>query len=395
MTEMNYHLINESKLQEIADLWDYCFEKKEEFFHQWYFNEYCLKQNQIVAGFDDEGRLANMVHLNPYRLSIRGKQTETMYLVGVATESVFRGRRLTRGLLELTLAILRAKGINSVLLMPEHAGVYLPYQFAFTYFRHRYNMPLSELNAPVPEDALRLERVNIGECKAVFADLYSRQMLAKHAFVCRGEREWNNFLTVFSQEKGEAVIAYLGNNPLGYMFYQRTGVAFRVHELIYLEHEVKWSFLHYAKQHVAQCQNFEWLAGEGDLSHLQFTNQKYAGCLQPFAMSRVINVAGVLADLKADGDLRGSFVLLVTDKLLKANNSLLSLNVENGVVEVKPAFELPDVEMDVAAFTQLFFGQFSLNELAAEGLATVCSKPAADLLAGLFPKCKNYLNEYY
>ena len=28
---MNYHLINESKLQEIADLWDYCFEKKDTF----------------------------------------------------------------------------------------------------------------------------------------------------------------------------------------------------------------------------------------------------------------------------------------------------------------------------------------------------------------------------
>lgn len=69
---MNYKLVTEAELPQVMELWDYCFEKKEDPFFQWYFREYCLTHNLIMGGFSEAtNRLVNMLHLNPYRI-LRG-----------------------------------------------------------------------------------------------------------------------------------------------------------------------------------------------------------------------------------------------------------------------------------------------------------------------------------
>ena len=128
---MEFHLINEKNIKKVESLWDYCFEKKDSFFFKWYFGKYCLKQNAVLGGFHKQGVLATMVHCNPYTLKLRGIDVPTSYLVGVATDPAARGKRVTKNLFEMAFAILKAQGKFVVILMPEHAGVYLPYQFSF------------------------------------------------------------------------------------------------------------------------------------------------------------------------------------------------------------------------------------------------------------------------
>ena len=96
---MDFRLINEQTLPQAADLWDECFEKKDTPFHQWYFSQYCLKQNRILGGFRD-GRLATMLHLNPYALQLRGKVWKVPYIVGVATDPVDRGSHVMGQLID-------------------------------------------------------------------------------------------------------------------------------------------------------------------------------------------------------------------------------------------------------------------------------------------------------
>ena len=94
-------------------------------------------------------------------------------------------------------------------------------------------------------------------------------------------------------------------------------------------------------------------------------------------------------------DIQGAVSLLITDKTLPLNNGLLKLEVNDGQVDVKSTVDMQDIEMDVAAFTQLYFGQFSVQELAAENRLKIHNEEAALLLDRLFPKCHNYINEYF
>ena len=100
---MDFHLINEKNLAKVESLWDYCFEKKDSYFFKWYFKEYCLKQNAVLGGFNKQGVLSTMVHLNPYTLKLRGMEAVTSYLVGVATDPAARGRQ--------ALSVCNARGL--------------------------------------------------------------------------------------------------------------------------------------------------------------------------------------------------------------------------------------------------------------------------------------------
>ena len=110
---MDFRLLNAQMLPQAADLWDYCFEKKGDPFFEWYFKEYCLKQNSIIGGFDGD-KLACMLHLNPYAITLRGQQVRLPYIVGVATAPEYRGQHLTRPMLETAFTVLRRNTVGSI-----------------------------------------------------------------------------------------------------------------------------------------------------------------------------------------------------------------------------------------------------------------------------------------
>ncbi len=51
--------------------------------------------------------------------------------------------------------------------------------------------------------------------------------------------------------------------------------------------------------------------------------------------------------------------------------------------------------MDMAAFTQLYFGTFSAQELWEAGRLRTTKPEKLRLLDLLLPKCENYINEYF
>ena len=154
--------------------------------------------------------------------------------------------------------------------------------------------------------------------------------------------------------------------------------------------------LRFARGHVTEAEKISWLAEAWDKMYLHLQDQNYAGSLQPFMMARCINVRQALVQLtNIAADIQGAVSLLITDKTLPLNNGLLKLEVNAGQIDVKSMVDMQDIEMDVAAFTQLYFGQFSVQELAAENRLKIHNEEAALLLDRLFPKCHNYINEYF
>ena len=132
---MIYRMVNEERMPQVEDLWDYCFEHKDEPFFQYYFNEYCGKDNMVIGAFEEIGdteKLRSMLHINPYMLNIRGVKQIAPYIVGVATAPEARGQHLFRPLLETALEVLRAQNMTFVTLMPIYAGIYQKLNYIFS-----------------------------------------------------------------------------------------------------------------------------------------------------------------------------------------------------------------------------------------------------------------------
>ena len=406
---MIFRVVNEERMPQVAELWDYCFEKREEPFFKYYFGEYVGKNNMVIGGFekvgpaDEEGRqqekLRTMVNVNPYMLRIRGQEQLAPYLVGVATAPEARGQHAFGPLLSTTFEVLRSEGFTFATLMPIYAGIYLPYEFAYCYYGLQYKMPLADLGRELGKAAgrdLAVERVALD--KELLAPLYAKLTSQYNGVPLRTDFQWHKLLTVHGLEGMQCAIVYRAGEACGYMFYYISEGCFTVHELLTDGADARNRLLQYAAMHQSSAKEFSWLAPAWDKTYLGFADQSLSPQLRPFMMARCLDARKALGQLAVpEGAQSGSVVLLLTDKVLDRNNHLLKLTVDAGAVAVKSTIDVEEVTMDMGAFTQLYFGAFSAKELWEAGRLRVNAGAEAKLafLDSLLPKRRNFINEYF
>ena len=410
---MIYRVVNAERMPQVEELWDYCFEKREEPFFKYYFGEYVGKNNMVIGGFekvgpaDDEGKqreklrekLRTMVHVNPYMLRIREQEQLAPYLVGVATAPEARGQHAFGPLLETTFEVLRSEGFTFATLMPIYAGIYLPYEFAYCYYGLQYKMPLADLGRELAKAAgkdLAVERMALD--KELLAPLYAKLTSKFNGVPLRTDFQWQKLLTVHGLEGMQCALVYRNGEACGYMFYYISEGCFTVHELLTDGADARNRLLQYAAMHQSLAKEFAWLAPAWDKTYLGFANQSLSPQLRPFMMARCLDARKALAQVVVpEGAQAGSVVLLLTDKVIDRNNHLLKLEVGAEGLSVKSTIDVEEVTMDMGAFTQLYFGAFSATELFEAGRLRV--KAGAEeklaLLDSLFPKQRNFINEYF
>lgn len=394
---MIYRVVNEERLEQVRDLWDYCFEKKDTPFFKYYFNEYCLKDNMVIGAFEkaDNGeKLRSMVHINPYMVRIRNQEQLVPYLVGVATAPEARGQHLFQPLLETAFEVLRSQNIDFVTLMPIFAGIYLPYEFSYCYYRHEYKIPLSALKFNDNNDGLKVERVSLTE--DILSPLYKKLTANYNGVPVRTSFQWHKLLTVHQKENVQCAVAYDNEQALGYMFYYIADDCFHIVELLAANQKVRNRLLQYVAMHQSSASKLHWLAEDWDKTFLNFANQSYSGSTAPFMMARCLDARKALAKLQVSENLPcDSLVLLLTDNIIERNSHLLKVKTAPGTLEAVSTIDQEDIVMDMGAFTQLYMGTFSASELYEAGKIKAFDESKLALLDKIFPKCRNYINEYF
>lgn len=393
---MDFRLINEQTLPQAADLWDECFEKKDTPFHQWYFSRYCLKQNRILGGFQD-GRLATMLHLNPYELQLRGRTWKVPYIVGVATDPLDRGSHVMGQLMETAFTMLRAMKVPFVILMPIFAGIYQPYGFSYTYLRKQYKLPLAQLDfAGHTLPGFTLRRGAPGNFRKELAEIYAKAMKKFHGFVVRDERVWNNTLVTAAQEDFQVILVEEDGAPKAYALYNKVGVTITVQEMLSVDAPSEIRLFQYFKGLAGTYTTLEYLAPESDVTYLRLPDQSLAPQERPFMMGRVLNAAQCLKALPCNKGLAGrELVLGLKDEQIALNTMLVKLRFTDHGLELLNTVDDPQVLMDVGVFTQLFFGAYSVDELLQAGMLLISDENAKEVLEKLFPKENNFINEYF
>lgn len=394
---MIFRVVNEGRMNQVRDLWDYCFEKKDEPFFQYYFDEYCGKNNMVIGGFEEVNnweRLRCMLHVNPYMLRMRNKEQLIPYIIGVATAPEARGQHLFRPLLETAFEVLRAQGFTFVNLKPINAGIYLPYEFSHCYFDHSYELPAEKLSLPSINTELKCEREPLSE--ELLAPLYADITDGWNGVAIRTSFQWQKLLTVCGLENTNCVLVYENNVTTGYMLYTIKDGCFNIFELLTKNAVAKNRLLHYAAQHKSEAPTIKWLAPEWDTTYLNFKDQAYSGSYEPFMMARCLDARKALVEMNVPEEMpQDTIVLLLTDNVIKYNNHLLKLKTAPSAMEVVTTADEEEVTMNMAAFTQMYFGALTATELLEAGLIRCSNPKKLALLDKLFPKQRNWINEYF
>lgn len=438
---MLYKVVDEEQMYQVENLWDYCFEKKDEPFFKYYFNEYCGFKNTVIGGFEqfeEDLSLQTMLHLNPYTLTIRGKEMVVPYVVGVATAPEARGQHLMGGLMKSSFKVLSKQDIDFVTLMPIYAGIYMPYEFSFCYFRQKYSWDTGKLSLPKlgfvakklsvmhldwvdseavakygeldlgKEQAYReiAEQFGNGEDEArtrlyhedveqLLSYMYDEFTQGLNGVSKRTPEQWEKLLSVHALEGTKCAMVHLDGEPQGYMLYSIQNETFYIQEMLTKNSLVEQRLLKYADAHVSEAKKVEWLAQAWNKNYLSLQNASQAPQLVPFMMARCLNPKAALEKLAVEQGIEGSVVLQIFDSLLEENEQTLALSWSKGELVVEEASGKGDIILDTGAFTQMYFGAFTATELWEAGKLVCNDASKLKALDELLPKTRNWINEYF
>lgn len=92
----------------------------------------------------------SMLHLNPYQLSINGKETTLYYIVGVCTFKEYRKRGYMGTLLKEAFGFMYYKELPFTYLMPASEKIYKPYGFTGIYPVSACDMDIPDISGEIP-----------------------------------------------------------------------------------------------------------------------------------------------------------------------------------------------------------------------------------------------------
>lgn len=354
-TKMIFRVLNDKRMKKVRALWSKCFEKEGDPFFEYYFNEYCGKDNTVLGGFDEKDNLLTMLHLNPYMLQIRNCKILTPYIIGVATDEHVRGHHIMGDLLRMAFQMLRSQNFPFVFLMPIAEKIYSPYGFAVVDWHNKV-----EYDEICRLTNVRLEAFDFD--KDVLSRLYA-EFISKKNSVIRTDFQWNKLLKVTQLEGSKCELIKYFDSVVGYLFYNEKSGCKEIFEIVLLNDELK--------KKVSSSES------------------------QPFMMARCIDARTALDKLDASQVADCKFTLLLTDEFIEDNNHLLQIKVSDGKLSYVSSLENEDLILDMSGFVQLYFGAKSALELVEEGTLIVKDPVKLAAFSRLFPKCEVYFNEYF
>ncbi|MDU4961193.1 MAG: GNAT family N-acetyltransferase [Sporomusaceae bacterium] len=387
---MEFRIATATDFDSVKRLWAYAFNGDEPF-ASWYFSRFYNPDNALGCWRD--GQLLAVLHMHPYQLYLRGSVIDASYIVGVATDPVARRSGLTGPLLAEALAEMRRRGRPVSILMPFKAGFYYPYDWRLCYHHLKYNLQLEDLR-PVAKPAGDLRPAGLADI-AAFEAVYQRFVTGRHGYVVRAAGDWRHLLGEHENDGGYCYLAEFDGLPAGYILYLLRDGKITVREMAYANTTAQQALLDFIYNHRSHAQSVEWDAPFDPADKVLFTlfEAKQDIRVFPFMTARLADIEQALRQIHYPDGL-WEVDLALSDELAAWNNRAISLQVREGRAQVTALQRQAAATMTVGAFTQLVFGRLTAEELCNQG-ELAGSDAAVGVLARLFPRCDNYINEYF
>jgi predicted acetyltransferase len=372
--------------EEIYGLWQDCFGDSKEY-TDFYFN-WKVKDNRILTIYKEKA-LCSMLHLNPYLLSVRGKEVPANYIVGVATKKEERRQGLMKILLEKALHQMYLEKMPFTYLMPAAEAIYTPYDFRVVYEQEPWN----EIMKAMIQD-LREKTETSNENK----DITVRSLNPKDIDRMKGLTDFCNdqlskdcdiyvYRTPYYYERlihemisgyGEVLVCYRQEQILGYLSYMAEEAIY-ITEMITNNKDkeaVFESFAAYLKKNI-QKGMYE------DKEHKTTA-----------IMARIVDFKTFVKDISATEEIQ--IVMEVSDAILEENNGIYQLKFTKEGCHITETEEEPEVTLNIAEAAELFFGRLQWEEFINTGgtsRTAVHDKAILDKLDKINSYSQVYIND--
>lgn len=209
-----------TRLDEVKRLWKECFGDPDEYM-EFYF-DWKVRDNEMFGIYEDH-RLVSMLHLNPYLISMNGRDFRSYYIVGVATDENYRKRGLMRKVLNESLKIMYQRKIPFTYLMPASEAIYLPFDFRIITTQRRKSIPIKQMIGQQSVSHTTYEFLELASHIDKISDVvdYANDMLAKreNVYTIRDAYYYQRMLCELATSQGDILAAYHDGVCKGYLAY--------------------------------------------------------------------------------------------------------------------------------------------------------------------------------
>jgi predicted acetyltransferase len=390
---MEYRFCRDEEFPALRQLWVQCF-GDEEPWTSWYFSHH-YKAEHTWVGIKD-GIVVAQAHLLPHRQFLRGAWRDTVYFVGVCVNETLRGCGYGRDIMATALAELQRTGVSISILQPRWPDFYRPLGWDYCYSRRFYHLPLAvaEVLLETPPAPGLTWIADAGELDEL-SRLYERFVQPRHGYVCRNPLDWGRMLADHRGDGGRVGLLLDGAQPAGYVLYKMADDLLRVREMIWRDQtglDSLWKLL-LEQARTSGINRLEWEDPAEDPASAMFV----ASHSEPFLMGRLTDCQSVLTAMPYPDWLTANLAVELVDPIAPWNAGRFRWRISqgSGSWSAEAPIGEPDLVLNVALLSQLYFGQRPAAELfkAAEGFRA--GERERDLLAAIFLACRNFISEYF
>ncbi|MBC6002273.1 MAG: GNAT family N-acetyltransferase [Paeniclostridium sordellii] len=387
---MNIRYAIEKDLENIKDIWNYCFGDEEGFVNYYFDNKY-KPENTILIEENDE--LMSSLQLNQYKINLNNKIYDTSYVVGVSTYPNARGKGYMKDMMDFALNELYKKDQLVSLLMPIDYRLYKKYGYEHCYDKIEYKLNIEELKQfKIVGDFEKITNNHIN----YMMDIYNEFLLNTNGYVVRDKNYYENLFKEIKCENGHMYI-HKEENYEGYIIYFIMEDTMFIREICYKNISSLKSMLKFIYNHNTQCKKVTIMSPVIDSIRYILPNLKTSEInIKPFMMGRVINLEKFLNTLSIEcNDLDGVYIEII-DNQIKENNNVFEIRVKDNEVKAIKSNKKADIGLSINYISQLAFSYIDIEKvLFLENITkTKENTKAINLLKSIFSKKENYINEY-
>ncbi|MBN2879691.1 MAG: GNAT family N-acetyltransferase [Clostridia bacterium] len=316
--------------KDIRRLWDDSFDEDSESWRNWYFSNVYKAENLVCAKKDK--KLVSMVHMNPYRIMMRGAAINAFAMAGVATEKEHRGKGYAGNLIKYSLQRAYEMGYDFSFLYPFKYEFYETFGYMLSYYKYKYEQRQED------KEAHYNFSVSDKYTAKALAGIYMRYTSRKNGFVIRDSSYYSSHIEELLCDGGR-IFTFSLNGTAGYFAINKDESL--VTEIVY-EGNMNDAFRAIAK----------W--NEGGLAFENLSDTDGIVLLrEKHCMARVVSLKGIFSKIEMkDVDIK----IRITDDIILENNGVWHIQSANKTASIARTNDKEDFSMDISQLAPIITG---------------------------------------
>ena len=319
-----------------------------------------IKRADVLGCFDHD-TLISQVAVYPLKANVYGAVCPIGFVTSVCTYPEYTGHGIMKRLMYQSLLHMRERKQPLGMLFPYIIPLYR--KLGWEIISNKISYTVKDRQIPAKAKAPGYVR-RVSWDNTEFHELHSHFASITHGCLFRNALAWEEYWRWDEDDTNVAVYYNVKDKPCGYMVYLIKNDIMHIKEMIYLNREAQkglWEYIHAHDSMIDEVHGntyfSEPIAFEMDDGDIKET-------IRPYAMGRIVDVAGFLEDYPCDPDGGELCIELeITDSLLPWNDRTFRVRFADGSCQLTNAPAEYHLKMGIGTLSTLLLGYKTAERL--------------------------------